>query len=269
MMTSDHKLSILLVEDDVIIAIAETKMLENLGYCVHPVYSGSAAIEAIRNEPALDLVLMDINLDPGIDGTDAAVQILAHRELPIVFLTSHTERSFVERVRKITRYGYIIKNSGAFVINSSIEMALELFDAHKQLAAAKERLAYALEGSNDGLWDVLLQTGEVYLNHRGCEILGYEDRELPEVAQIWSDLVHPDDMPKTLHALDEHLQGRKGNFSIIQRLRIKSGKYKLVLTRGRIVQRDPDGRPKRMVGTHTDLMVDGVVNSAFNVDAIP
>ncbi len=52
----------------------------------------------------------------GIDGTEAASRIIGIRELPIVFLTSHTEREYVERVKRITGYGYVIKSSGEFVL---------------------------------------------------------------------------------------------------------------------------------------------------------
>ena len=58
--------------------------------------------------------------------------------MPIVFLTSHAERETVERVRGITRYGYVVKDSGDFVLQSSIEMAFELFGAHRRTEATLE-----------------------------------------------------------------------------------------------------------------------------------
>ncbi|MFW5784062.1 MAG: PAS domain S-box protein, partial [Spirochaetota bacterium] len=79
----------------------------------------------------IDLVLMDINLGAGIDGTQAAEQILARRELPIVFLSSHTEPEVVEKTEKITSYGYIVKNSGETVLTTSVKMAFRLFDSRK------------------------------------------------------------------------------------------------------------------------------------------
>lgn len=70
---------------------------------------------------------MDIDLGPGMDGTEAATEILAIREVPIVFLTSHGEGEMVERVKGITRYGYVLKNAGEFVLLESVTMAFELF----------------------------------------------------------------------------------------------------------------------------------------------
>jgi len=125
---------ILLVEDELITAMAESQVITRHGYEVIIAGSGEKAIDTIKTDPSFDLVLMDIDLGKGVDGTEAARQILALRNLPIVFLTSHSEREMVEKVRGITRYGYVIKNSGDFVLLSSIEMAFELFDSHEGLS---------------------------------------------------------------------------------------------------------------------------------------
>lgn len=138
-------------------------------------------------------------------------------------------------------------------------------DAHrKALARSEERLKFALEGANDGLWDVRMDTLEVYLSPRGCEILGYRPDELPEIARVWSELVHPDDLPATQAALDAYLEGRSEIFSIEQRLRTKSGTWKWILARGKVVVRNRDGRPVRMTGTHTDITEQRGVQDALH-----
>jgi CheY-like chemotaxis protein len=120
---------ILLVEDEALIAMAETATLERHGYAVRTVANGEAAVSEGARED-VGLILMDIDLGAGaMDGTQAAQRILEQREVPIVFLTSHNEREMVERVRGITRYGYVLKNSGEFVLIQSIETAFELFEA--------------------------------------------------------------------------------------------------------------------------------------------
>ncbi len=90
---------------------------------------------------------MDIDLGRGIDGTETARQILSVKNIPIVFHTSHSEREMVEKVKGITRYSYVIKSSGDFVLQSSIEMALELFDAHKNF----EKTVKSLMQSDENL----------------------------------------------------------------------------------------------------------------------
>lgn len=86
--------------------------------------SGEAALEALSLSPDIQLILMDIDLGHGMDGTETAQRLLEQRAIPIVFLTNHRERDYVDRVRAITNYGYLIKNSGEFVLVESIEMAL-------------------------------------------------------------------------------------------------------------------------------------------------
>jgi PAS domain S-box-containing protein len=141
--------TILLVEDERIVALMEKKTLEGFGYSVLTASSGEEAEEAACG---VDLVLMDIDLGSGIDGTEAARRILSRRNLPIVFLTAHSERECVEKVRGITRYGYVIKNSGDFVLQSSIEMAFELFAAHEKMRADEARLETLLKTIPDLVW---------------------------------------------------------------------------------------------------------------------
>lgn len=125
--------TILLVEDEALIALNEASMLERQDYEVIAVHNAERAIDtAVKTD--VDLILMDIDLGKGkIDGTEAAESILSKRELPIVFLTSHAEKEYVDRVKKISGYGYVLKSAGEFVLLESINMAFKLFEARKEL----------------------------------------------------------------------------------------------------------------------------------------
>ncbi len=125
---------ILLVEDEALIALAERHQLAAAGYDVDHVLTGEAAVtRALDPDSRPDLVLMDIDLGPGIDGTQAARKILDGIDIPVVFLSSHTEPEVVEKTEKITSYGYVVKNSGITVLDTSIKMAFKLFDANEKL----------------------------------------------------------------------------------------------------------------------------------------
>jgi PAS domain S-box-containing protein len=133
--------TLLLVEDEAMIALAELRQLRAAGYRVLHARSGEEAVELFAgDEPGIDLVLMDINLGPGMDGTEAARKILEGRELPIVFLSSHTEKEIVSKTEEISSYGYVVKNSGITVLVASIKMAFKLFRAHGALEAANREL---------------------------------------------------------------------------------------------------------------------------------
>jgi PAS domain S-box-containing protein len=131
---------ILVVEDQAVLALGVKKKLGGFDYEPYEASSGERAMEFIGEHPDTDLILMDIDLGKGMDGTEAARRILEVKDIPIVFLTAHAEREMVEKVKGITRYGYVLKNSGDFVLRSSIEMAFELFDANRQLKQTNAEL---------------------------------------------------------------------------------------------------------------------------------
>lgn len=120
---------ILLVEDEAIIALSQARILESQGCAVLVAPSGQAAVDLAAQDPLVDMVLMDINLGPGMDGIEAARRILARRDLPLIFLSSHTEKDVVEGTEAITNYGYILKSAGETVLLASMKMALRLFKA--------------------------------------------------------------------------------------------------------------------------------------------
>lgn len=132
--------TILIVEDEAIISLYLRRTLERWGFAVLVAGTGEKAVELAKTTEAIDLVLMDINLGRGMDGTQAAATILKLRSLPIVFHTSHAERETVEKVRDITRYGYILKGCGEFVLRSSLDMAFELYESHMDLRKKSEAL---------------------------------------------------------------------------------------------------------------------------------
>jgi len=150
---SERTTTILIVEDEVLIAMDEERRLTHAGYSVVRATSGEESIEIFRNRPdSFDLILMDIDLGEGIDGTEAAQEILRSYDVPILFLSSHTEPEIVEKTEKITNYGYVVKSSSFTVLDASIKMAFKLFDARKKLfqknmeiEAINERLRISLE----------------------------------------------------------------------------------------------------------------------------
>ena len=117
------------MEDEAITAMAEKMALEKYGYKVMIAHSGEEAVETVKKTPAIDLILMDIDLGAGIDGTEAAAIILNECDIPVVFLSSHMEPEVVAKTEKITSYGYIVKSSSNTVLDASIKMAFKLFEA--------------------------------------------------------------------------------------------------------------------------------------------
>jgi len=138
-----EKKILLLVEDDAVTGLASKTMLERNGYSVITAMSGEKAIEIALNNK-IDLILMDIELGGDIDGNKAAQEILSKKNIPVLFLTAHVEREMVEKVRRVTRYGYALKNSGEHVLLSSIEMAFDLYEAYEKTRESEEQMKVLL-----------------------------------------------------------------------------------------------------------------------------
>lgn len=146
---NDTNKTILLVEDEAIISMTEKNQLKSYGYNVITVDSGEKSIETFKNTPGIDLILMDIDLGNGIDGTEAATLLLEIEDIPIVFLSSHTEPDIVGKTEKITSYGYVEKCSSITVLVASIKMAFKLFYANKIIAESVEKYRAIVDNTND------------------------------------------------------------------------------------------------------------------------
>jgi len=124
-MTKDQPPKILVVEDEVITAMDIVQTLEGFGYTV--VGTASSAEEAIEKTSYLlpDLVLMDIALEGTMDGVAAAKRIKAHFDLPIIYLTAHSDASTMEQVKFSNPYGLIFKPFDEDHLRSVLKMALD------------------------------------------------------------------------------------------------------------------------------------------------
>ncbi|WP_081739563.1 EAL domain-containing protein [Methylobacterium sp. 10] len=128
-----------------------------------------------------------------------------------------------------------------------------LIQSEKRLRMSKERLALALDSGSDGLWDWNVTTGQVWYSDRWYTMFGYEPGELKAHIDTSLGLTHPDDLKQTLTLIAEHFEGRSAAYASERRIRTKSGDYTWVLSRGRVVSRDEQGVPLRMVGTNIDI----------------
>ncbi|HEY8905327.1 MAG TPA: PAS domain-containing protein, partial [Rhodoferax sp.] len=111
----------------------------------------------------------------------------------------------------------------------------------------------ALESSDAGIWDCNLVTGEQTHSARWEEIIGFDAGELNQGYTQFLSRVHPDDVEVLKVAQASYLEGRAPSYMIELRMRCKDGSWKWIFATGLIVQRDAQGKPIRMIGTHTDI----------------
>ncbi|MFN7958196.1 MAG: ATP-binding protein [Holophagaceae bacterium] len=125
--------------------------------------------------------------------------------------------------------------------------------AQAELRASEERLNHALEGTQQGLWDWNLETGNMYRSPRWFGMLGHESGAIEPTLQAGFDLIHPEDRLQTEAALNAHLEGRLPGLQAEYRLRTRSGDWLWVFDAGKVVAWRADGRPARMAGMCTDI----------------
>lgn len=126
--------------------------------------------------------------------------------------------------------------------------------AEEALQASEARLRLTLDVATDGLWDWNLNTKQAFYSPSWIRLLGLEDQDIPlNNVYDWKNRVHPDDRPWVEQVLNEHLEGRTPGFSVEHRVRHRSGEWKWFAMRGKVVQRDEQGRSVRAMGTMIDI----------------
>ena len=121
------------------------------------------------------------------------------------------------------------------------------------LAESRQRLEMALSAGKLGLWDWDLKSDYVYYSGECYAILGYAPGDVAQNSEGWHRLIHPEDRPFVFDQLGAHLGGRADRFEAEFRMLRKDGTWRWSVCRGRIVQRDERGKPRRLVGTYLDV----------------
>jgi PAS domain S-box-containing protein len=115
------------------------------------------------------------------------------------------------------------------------------------------RVELALDNVENGLWDWDFTTRKLYMSPRWLRMLGYAEGELPSTLDVWKQLCHPDDLPEQYRRFQEYLQGKTSIFEVEYRALRKDGTWRWMLGRAKVVSRDEQGQPMRMVGTNVDI----------------
>ena len=129
----------------------------------------------------------------------------------------------------------------------------ENLKAETLLKEAEERWRFALEGANQGAWDWNLKTGEVFYSESYKKLHGYTSDDLIENINEWKSRIHPDDLHMIETALSQHISGPHPFYDTRYRIKDVDGSYKWIMARGMIMGKDDQGKPLRMIGTHTDI----------------
>lgn len=177
--------SIIIVEDETIIAEGIKDILTDLGYRMTSIVnSGEKAIEKIKMDKA-DLVLMDISLEGEMDGIEAADTITSRFNTPVVFLTAHAEHEYVEQAKLTHPYGYLIKPVQELDLRVSIEMALysnklekARREAEQKLERSERRYREIVQAANSIIIKFDLEGKITFMNQFAKDFFGFEEEEI-------------------------------------------------------------------------------------------
>lgn len=122
-----------------------------------------------------------------------------------------------------------------------------------RLREQEERLRLVLQGANDGFWDWHVPSGRATFSDRWLSMLGYSPGDVSADYETWASLLHRKDVPAVSEALGKHLRRETPFYEAEFRMRTKGGDWVWVLARGQVVERDGEGAPIRVTGTHTDI----------------
>ncbi|MCF6213962.1 MAG: PAS domain S-box protein [Flavobacteriaceae bacterium] len=126
-------------------------------------------------------------------------------------------------------------------------------EIQRKLKDAEKRWRFAIDGTNDGLWDLNLVTKEVYYSDRWKEMLGYKPDELENKEETWENLVHPDDLERVNALAQLHFDQKTAYYTAEYRMKCKDNSYKWILDRAKVIERDANGKPLRIIGVHADI----------------
>ena len=173
------KKRILVVEDEVIIAMEIADRLKSMNYeVIRIVANGEMAIKTALEEIP-DLVLMDIMIQGELDGIETATKILSHIDLPIIYLTANADESTLERAKVSDAFGYLIKPFEEKELNTTIEMALYKHQMEAKLRESEERFKSLVENSSIGIFRLSNGGRILHGNPTFINLLGFS--ELKEV----------------------------------------------------------------------------------------
>jgi PAS domain S-box-containing protein len=134
-----------------------------------------------------------------------------------------------------------------------IGTVVERKQVEDELKEGEERFRLAMEAGNDGIWDWDVRSGYFHFNPAYFEMLGLEPAASPAHITKWQDLVHTDDLQHTWRINNDCVQGNVDSFEVEYRMLHSDGSWRMILGRGKAVERDADGRALRIVGSHTDI----------------
>jgi PAS domain S-box-containing protein len=123
----------------------------------------------------------------------------------------------------------------------------------EKLQASINRFEFALKAAAEGLWDWDIIANTIYFSGQSMKIIGLPDKAAVLGYDFWEDRIHPDDLVPRQSARNRGLSNKNSTYESIYRVRTQDGRYRWLLSRGKVIKYDSEGRAVRAVGIHKDI----------------
>ncbi|MBL7031655.1 MAG: diguanylate cyclase [Nitrospira sp.] len=209
------KKRIMVVEDESITAMNIERCLEDIGYTVTSIeISGEDAVKK-AHEDGPDMVLMDIVLKGDIDGIETAKRIRSQFNIPIVYLTAHSDESMMKRINKTEPLGYIIKPFDEKELRVALDIAFYKFKMESKLKRSEEKYREVVEGTGDLVTSLDRERNIVYVNHVAEDIFGLKPDNCLGMSIF--QFIHPADKLLTINWFNNSVEKRLAQGSLENR----------------------------------------------------
>ncbi len=207
-MTIPRQINLMLVEDERVVAFDLKNQLQSLGYRVGAmVGSGEQAVQCVA-EVAPDLVLMDIHLEGAMDGVQAATEIQAQHQIPVIYLTAFAEDDTLRRALESRPFGYLVKPWDVRELHASIQMALARREVEVAVERSELRLKLAMDAASLGVFEWLPLDDRMHGDGHLKAMFG--DSKMP-LDESWESTflsrVHAGDRERVVASLSDALSG--------------------------------------------------------------
>ncbi len=131
----------------------------------------------------------------------------------------------------------------------------EYKEQEKEIKLSEQRYLFALEASSEGIWDYNVKNKSVFYSSQTMKILGYDAVDTVDSIFFWDNKIHSDDKVRYFKDVQDHIDEETPYYENSQRMLTKNGEYKWILSRGKIIERDENNLPLRIIGTHSDISI--------------
>jgi PAS domain S-box-containing protein len=200
-----------------------------------------------------DLVLMDITLKGKMDGVEAVEAIQTHLDVPIVYLTAHSEHTVFDRAKFTQPYGYLTKPVSPKDVQHAVEMALYKHEMERKLKESEERFRQLAENVHEVFW--ITSPGKprevIYLSPAHEVVWGRSREEVYNDPGSWIRSVHDEDQEKIRATYEEFCLG-KGDYNVEYRINRPDGSTRWIWDKAFPIY-DDDGTLNRVAGLAQDI----------------